>query len=214
MFDHFKLDNCAWEISLTRLIPRVNPSRRARGAYRHYVAANYGRCYHPGKPRESRLGLAVQARNLSNHGLRLAISEAHTRRGVNSIWTVGPSPRRYLGKTFFRTQYLIIFSYPFSPLTFHQTLQYVGVKASCYTRAGRMHTGISINLDQPDRHIFGHHKIGAVQFEAATAPFHVILRCQHHQDNGLLHFWVNQIVIRFSFMAYGSKKINAINDLS
>lgn len=54
VFSHFRLDNCAREISLTRLIPRVNPSRRARGAYRRYVAANYGRRYHPGEAEEER----------------------------------------------------------------------------------------------------------------------------------------------------------------
>jgi len=54
-----------------------------------------------------------------------------------------------------------------------------------------MHTRIGIDLDQPDRHVLGQYEISAVQFEAATAPLHVILRGQHHQNNGLCHFRVN-----------------------
>lgn len=220
MFDHFRLDNCTREISLTRLIPRVNPSRRARGAYRRYVAANYGHRYHHGKPRGSCLerGPAVPTmRNSSNRRLRLAIpaiSEARARRGVNSTRIVRFYYRSstcpfviLVSEELSFERYSITFSSIFL-LTFHQALQYVGVKASCQSGAGRMHTRIGIDLDQPDRHIFGQHEIGTVQFEAATAPLHVILRRQHHQNDGLRHFRVNQIVVRFAFMAYWSKKVN------
>lgn len=137
VFGRSRPDNYAREISLTRLIPRVNPSRRARGAYRRYVAANYGGRYHPGKPRQTeREGEGVEggkgasrldtddASNSSNHKLRLpipAISEARARQGVDSTpITRFPTPRLptstlvyHPGRTFLPTRYLTTFSYPF-----------------------------------------------------------------------------------------------------
>lgn len=71
VFGHFRLDNCAREISLTRLIPRVNPSHGARGAYRCYVAANYGYRYHPDEPPGEREVLGrPSARLITNCGRR------------------------------------------------------------------------------------------------------------------------------------------------
>jgi len=224
------------EISLTRLIPRVNPSRRARGAYRRYVAANYGCRYHPGEPGrgEGRLGSAVCAtRNspllITNCGrrysrfLRLVRNEQSIARGpptflLSSIYVQPPfppisSPR----KNFPRTRHPFSLSpihSKFYFLTFYQTLQDVRVEALRQSRTRRMHARIRVDLDQPDRHILGHHEIGAVQLEAATTSFHVILCRQHHQNDGLHHSRVNLIVIWFARMAHGSDNVSTIDESS
>lgn len=75
-----------------------------------------------------------------------------------------------------------------------------------------MHTRISVDLDQPDRQILADHEIGAVELEAATPALHVILRRQHHHDDGLRHPRVNQIMIRLALVAYRSGKARTVGE--
>lgn len=101
-------------------------------------------------------------------------------------------------------------SRPSRDVTFHQALQHAGVEALRDPGAGRVHTGIRVDFDQPNGQILGDHEVGAVKFEAATPPLHVILRRQHHHDDGLRHLRVNEIVIRLALVAYRSEKTRAV----
>lgn len=97
------------------------------------------------------------------------------------------APTSTLGNFLPQPRFLTTSFCPRSPidgslLTFNQALEDTGIEALGNSRAGRVHPGIRVDLDQPDGKVLHHHEISPVQLEAASPPVHLFLGGQHRQN--------------------------------